>query len=119
MSGHSEEYVHKQIKTYLMVFGALLVLTVATVAVSYLHVGIGLAVAIGLLIALVKGGLVASFFMHLNAEKRWIYGVLILTAIFFVALFILPITTSNDTFGEKIHYELPKAHDDAHGDDGH
>jgi cytochrome c oxidase subunit 4 len=102
---HSPEQVKKQVKVYLMVFGALLVLTVITVLVSQLHFTIALAVGVGLLIALIKGGLVASFFMHLNSEKRWIYGVLILTAVFFVFLFVLPLTTSRNTFGKPIHYD--------------
>jgi caa(3)-type oxidase subunit IV len=105
MSGHSAADVKKQVKVYMMVFGALMVLTVVTVLVSYMHLTVAIAVGVGLLIALIKGGLVASFFMHLNAEKRWIYGVLILTAVFFVFLFVLPLTTLRDTFGEPIHYD--------------
>ena len=44
--------IKKEINLYLKVFGALAVLTVLTVAVAYLDVGMGLAVAIAMIIAL-------------------------------------------------------------------
>ena len=36
-------------------------------------------VTVALIIATMKGSLVASIFMHLSHEKKWIYGALILT----------------------------------------
>lgn len=54
------------VKRYLMVFAALMVLTVTTVAVSYLHLPIALAVLLGVFIATIKASLVAAFFMHLS-----------------------------------------------------
>ena len=62
MSAHSPEAVKKEVRTYLAVFAALAVLTVVTVSVSYLHLPHGTAVAVALLIACVKGALVASSF---------------------------------------------------------
>jgi hypothetical protein len=35
--------------------------------------------------------------MHLSHEKRWVYGTLVLTVIFFAALLLLPVMTSLDT----------------------
>ena len=67
-------------------FGALLVLTVVTVGVSYLHLPTAPAVAIGLSIAVVKAALVAMYFMHLKGEKPMVYWPLGLTAFLFVAL---------------------------------
>ena len=61
--------IKKEISGYMKIFGALAVLTIVTVAVSFLKVGIGLAVFIAMVIATVKGSLVASFFMHLAHEK--------------------------------------------------
>ena len=49
------------------------------------------AITIALLIASVKGGLVASYFMHLVSEKKVIYATLLLTVIFFAALMALPL----------------------------
>ncbi len=82
---------HPSIKKYLAVFGALLILTGATVGVSYLHIGsIVITVGIALLIAAAKGSLVAAFFMHLMGEHKWIYLVLALTAFFFLVMLLVP-----------------------------
>jgi cytochrome c oxidase subunit 4 len=80
----------------MMVFAALMVLTVVTVAVSYLGLAIPAAVLVALVIASVKGGMVASFFMHLIHERRLIFWVLLLTVAFFVFLMFIPLLTSLD-----------------------
>lgn len=85
---HAED-VRKHVRVYLLVFGALAVLTVVTVAVGYVRLPIGAALAVALLIASVKGGLVAAYFMHLVSEKRLIYALLILTMGLLVAMFLL------------------------------
>jgi cytochrome c oxidase subunit 4 len=95
-SAHGPEDVKKEVRTYMMVFGALLVLTIITVAVSYVDLAIPAAVLVALAIATFKGGLVASFFMHLIHEKRLIFWVLILTIMFFVFLLFIPMMTSLD-----------------------
>ena len=71
---------------YVAVFGALVVLTGATVAVSYLDLGLW-NVAAALLIASVKASLVALFFMHLKREGRlvWMFA---LVPLFFLALIV-------------------------------
>ena len=56
--------------------------------------GVGLTVA--LIIAITKGSMVASVFMHLSHEKKWIYGALILTVIGFVLVMCLPVFTVMD-----------------------
>ena len=91
MAGHSVEEIKKETRTYLMVFAALGALTVVTVAVSYLDLSAGAAIALALAIASVKGGLVAGFFMHLISERKLIYSLLVLTAIFFAAAMFLPL----------------------------
>lgn len=85
--------IDRHVKVYITVFVALMVLTIITVAVSYLHLPIAMAVAVALLVATVKGTLVACYFMHLLAEKKLIYAVLALTVVFFVALLVLPAVT--------------------------
>ncbi len=62
--------IKNEINSYIKVFGALAVLTVVTVAVASLKFSIGLAVLVAMVIATVKGSLVASFFMHLAHEKN-------------------------------------------------
>jgi cytochrome c oxidase subunit IV len=41
---------------------------------------------------------VACYFMHLISEKKLIYAVLALTAVFFVALLALPAITHSDGY---------------------
>ncbi|MCP4200492.1 MAG: hypothetical protein GY769_00995 [bacterium] len=93
MGGHSAEEIRSEIRRYWIIGLALFLLTVITVTVSYLDVAPATAVFIALLIACIKAGLVAAVFMHLISEKQAIYALLILTAVFFGALMILPIGT--------------------------
>jgi cytochrome c oxidase subunit 4 len=94
MSGghsHSTDDHKQHVRTYVNVFLALMVLTVATVAISYVHLALPLAVTAALIVAIVKGSLVASFFMHLIGERRLIFAALALTVMFFLALLFLPL----------------------------
>ena len=88
-----EEYAHnvqKHVKGYLMVGAALLFCTALTVALSYVDFGTRKAnVAVAMFVATFKAGLVAAIFMHLAAEKRLIYRVLVFTGFFVFALFWL------------------------------
>jgi len=88
--------IDKQVRIYIAVFAALMALTIITVAISYLHLPVAGAVAIALLVAIVKGSLVACYFMHLIAEKKLIYAVLVLTVVFFAALMALPVLTHSN-----------------------
>jgi len=99
MSGHSAEEIKKETRVYILVFVALAALTLVTVGVSYLHLSMGAAIALALFIAAIKGSLVAAFFMHLISERKLIYAVLILTAVFFVALIFLPLGGYADRLG--------------------
>jgi cytochrome c oxidase subunit 4 len=103
-----EEYahgVHQHVSRYLMVGGLLLFFTLLTVALSYvdfggflswlfhIHVspegGRKLNITVAILVAAFKASLVGLIFMHLAAEKRLIYRVLIFTGLFVLALFWL------------------------------
>ena len=97
-SGHAVD-IDRHVRVYITVFVALMVLTIVTVAISYLHLPLAMAVTVALLVATVKGTLVACYFMHLISEKKLIYAVLVLTAVFFVVLLALPIFTVNNGFG--------------------
>ena len=94
--------IKKSIRTYLMIGAALYVFTVITVAVNQVHLAIPLAVTVALIIATIKGSMVASVFMHLSNEKKWIYGSLMLTVVFFIVLMSVPILTVSDTPGRHI-----------------
>ena len=94
---HSDaEEVQKSVRKYMMVGGALLVFTGITVAASYLNLAVPAAIVVALAIAGMKGSMVASVFMHLNHEKQWIYGALVLTVVFFIVLIFLPLATIKD-----------------------
>ena len=93
MGDHAAD-IDKHVRTYVMVFAALAVLTVVTVGVYYLHLPVIAAIGLALLIATIKAGLVACYFMHLISEKKLIYLVLAITASFFVVLLLLPVLTS-------------------------
>jgi cytochrome c oxidase subunit 4 len=90
--------IDKHVKVYITVFVALMVLTVVTVAVSRFHFPVPIAVTVALIVAIVKGALVACYFMHLISEKKLIYAVLALTIAFFIALMVLPIVTHHDGY---------------------
>lgn len=84
---HSAEEVSKHVKVYLTVFIALLIGTVITVALNYLHFDSkALTIGIALFVATIKATLVACYFMHLISEKRMIYLILGFTTFFCIGL---------------------------------
>ncbi len=88
--GHDDHDVSAHVKKYLMVGALLLIFTIITVALSYIDFGSSKAnMAIGMLVATFKAGLVAAIFMHLSAEKKLIYRILLFTAFFVFGLFWL------------------------------
>jgi caa(3)-type oxidase subunit IV len=96
--------IKKSVRTYMMVGAALLVFTGITVAASQIHIeSEAMRVTIALIIACMKGAMVAAIFMHLSHEKRWIYGALLLTVAFFIVLMTIPLFTVLDTIGTPIH----------------
>ena len=93
MGDHAD--IDRTVRTYLIVFFSLMVLTVTTVAAwKYLDLGLGMTIAVALTIATIKASLVACYFMHLIAEKKLIYAVLLLTVAFFFVLLLVPMFTS-------------------------
>jgi cytochrome c oxidase subunit IV len=90
--------IDKHVRIYISVFVALMVLTIVTVAISYLHLPLFWAVSLALLVATVKGSLVACYFMHLISEKKLIYAVMALTVAFFIVLLALPTLTHSNGF---------------------
>ena len=90
----------RQVRIYLRVFVALLAGTAVTVAASHLKWGILLGIAVAILIAAVKGSLVAGYFMHLVGEHKLVYGILAFTALFFVVLMGLILGAHRDQQGQ-------------------
>ncbi len=97
MAVPSADHVRKHLKVYVITFVALAILTVITVAVASLKTTVVAGIIIALIIATVKGSLVAINFMHLTGEKPIIYFILILTAIFLIVMMVLPLIAYYDT----------------------
>src|ERR1700741_4075741 len=95
--GHAGD-IDKNVRIYITVFVALMILSIVTVAVSRFHLPVPIAVTVALIVAIIKGSLVACYFMHLISEKKLIYAVLALTAAFFVVLLVVPVITVHDGF---------------------
>ena len=91
--------VRKSVRSYITVFVMLMVFTVITVAASRFHFAVPLAITIALVIATLKGSMVAGVFMHLSHEKQAIYAALVLTVVFFIVLMFVPIFTMMDHIG--------------------
>lgn len=90
--GRVHVHVHPA-STYYKVFGALVALTLITVAVAQVHLG-EWNFFVAVLIATIKASLVAAFFMHLKDDNR--FNVLIfIGSIIFMAVFF--VYTMNDT----------------------
>jgi cytochrome c oxidase subunit 4 len=94
--GHSHADLDRHVRAAIYVFGMLLVLTGFTVGAYYLHLPHRVAITLALLIAAVKGSLVAAWFMHLVSERKMIYWMLGLTAVLFFPLLLLPTLTVLD-----------------------
>jgi caa(3)-type oxidase subunit IV len=88
--------IQKNVRKYMMIGASLLVFTGITVAASYLNLAVPAAITVALIIAAMKGSMVASVFMHLNHERQWIYGALQLTVLFFIVLIFVPLFTIQD-----------------------
>lgn len=114
MSGHSVEEIRKETRVYLIVFGVLGILTLMTVAVSYLHLPVHQAIMVALAVAAVKGFLVAGFFMHLLSERKLILSILALTVVFFAVLLWGPVHYWYDGLGHSVAQTTAPHHSTEH-----
>jgi cytochrome c oxidase subunit 4 len=86
------------------VFAALILLTVLTVAVTYVDLG-ALNIWIALLVAAVKAAMVGLYFMHLRYDSPF-NGIILTISLLFVAIFII---FALGDVQEYQHYLLPPA----------
>lgn len=96
--GHADDgAVHAHIasvKFYVGIFSALVLLTLATIGVSYIQLAGELNLVAAILIATMKASLVVMFFMHLRYETR--FNILVfLCSLLFIGVFFA--YTINDT----------------------
>ncbi len=96
MSSHAQD-IPKEVRRYILVFAALAFLTIVTVAIKSLHLNLMGAITVAIFIAVIKGSLVACYFMHLISERKLVYGILILTVFFLAALAVLLISGYQNT----------------------
>src|ERR1700709_45099 len=109
--GHGHD-VKAEVRRYMLVFAALVVGTIVTVLASKIHFGSHNAnIVVGLIIAGIKGFLVAGFFMHLISERVMIYTILIATIFFFAGLMYLTLWSLEPT--SLIHDPAALVHHDA------
>jgi len=90
------------VKVYVAVWLGLLILTAITIRISFINLG-GWNVVIALLIASVKGMLVALFFMHLYYDKK-IYSIVFSMGLVLLSIFIG--LTMFDTLNRGEIYEI-------------
>lgn len=107
MSTHHEHVTDPKAEArgYVLTLGALLFLTVMTVAASYIDFGQGnIVIALG--IATMKASLVALFFMHLAHDKP-VNGLIAVAGFIFLGLFIMfdliDVTTRRDAIPLNLH----------------
>ena len=96
---HQPGAIEREVTRYWKVFAALTAGTLITVTIANVHLGILLGIAAALIVAVVKGSLVAGYFMHLLHKRKLIYGILVLTGVFVVSLVILLLWTFGDQQG--------------------
>ena len=96
-SDHAAD-IDRHVRVYITVFVALMALTIITVAISRVHLPLPIAVTVALLVATIKGSLVACYFMHLISEKKLIYAVLLITVFKFIVLLALPVITHGNGY---------------------
>jgi len=83
-----EEHKHEPVpyRTFILIWFALLIMTVVTIAVSRVHLG-ALNIWVALAIASVKSSLVIFIFMHLRQESK-LFKLGLLALFVVVAIFI-------------------------------
>jgi cytochrome c oxidase subunit 4 len=93
--GHAHAHAHGHVSSiglYLTIFGALMVLTVITVAAAFVDLGaLNTAVALG--IASFKASLVVLYFMHVKHASR-LTKLIVLSGLLFLAI-LLSLTMSD------------------------
>jgi cytochrome c oxidase subunit IV len=100
--GHDHGLAHTMPLPLLFgVLAALLVLTVATVAVTSVDLGAQGNLIVAMVIATVKAVLVCAFFMHLLWDKKFNL-VLFLTSVLFLVLFLSMTTTDRGEYQQSV-----------------
>ncbi|MDE1921206.1 MAG: hypothetical protein KGJ09_06540 [Candidatus Omnitrophica bacterium] len=87
MEDHSNS---ADLKRDILIYGAIVVLTVLIVLISRFHLGV-LGIFIIVPIACTEAGVLAYFFMHLSAKQKTLHMLLLLTIVVFLSLLFWPV----------------------------
>ena len=87
-TGHAAPHHRASIMAYLLVFAALMIMTIVTVAVSRIDLG-AWNTAVALAIAIVKATIVILWFMHVIHSPRMTWIVVISSFLWLGVLFVL------------------------------
>ncbi len=87
-NNHEEDHHIVSYAANIKIWIVLLILTWLTITVAYLDFG-NVAVAIALLIATVKAGIVLAYYMHLKFESKLLTALLLVTVAVFSSFIIL------------------------------
>jgi cytochrome c oxidase subunit 4 len=85
--GHDEIAHVTPVRLLVAVWGALIVLTIVTVAVTKVDLGASTNLVIAMAIATIKAGLVVTYFMHLRWDRPF-HTLIFIGSLLFVSLFI-------------------------------
>lgn len=104
MATDSVESIKKEIRGYVVIFIGIVSLSLTAVLLYYLNLPLMAAVLLTLLIVGVQVFLAAGYFMHLITEKKLVlYIVLALTAIFVLAVLVLPYIEHHNTIPGTVY----------------
>ena len=96
MDSAPEPQGRARVARHKLILLALAACTAVMVTLALLPLATGWKITLVLAVALAEAVLVAGVLMHLVSERKLIYSVLILTAIFFLHLLLLPILSQAD-----------------------
>ena len=100
--GHDHGLAHTTPVSLLFgILGALLVLTIATVAVTAIDLGAQGNLVVAMIIATIKAALVCTFFMHLLWDKKF-NTILFLTSVLFLILFLSMATADRGEYQNDV-----------------
>jgi cytochrome c oxidase subunit 4 len=99
----SQQDFQAEIKSYRSIFFSLVFLSAVSVGIHYLHLPTVFNMVLILGIAFIQATLSVCYFMHLITERKLIFLVLILTAVFVISMLGLILHGHFDHF-EGMHY---------------
>jgi cytochrome c oxidase subunit IV len=89
MATHSEQAIGGTAKTFLWVWGLLLVITVVEVLLAYFHVPLLIMLTLLLGLSVIKAVYIIAYFMHLKFERFTLFLVLFPSLVFCVLLLFI------------------------------